>query len=73
MSNLPVVVSINLCLQYAYTQCPVSCRMTYGLYFPQSPHRPYNDETVTFYVKDYRNKGQWKELTISGGTSYDGF
>ena len=25
-----------------------------------------NDETVTFYVKDYRNKGQWKELTLSG-------
>ena len=25
-----------------------------------------NDETVTFSVKDYRNKGQWKELTLSG-------
>ena len=25
-----------------------------------------DDETVTFFVKDYRNKGEWKELTISG-------
>ena len=25
-----------------------------------------HDETVTFSVKDYRNKGQWKELSISG-------
>lgn len=25
-----------------------------------------DDETVTFSVKDYRNKGQWKELTLSG-------
>lgn len=25
-----------------------------------------DDETVTFSVKDYRNKGQWKELTVSG-------
>ena len=25
-----------------------------------------DDESVTFFVKDYRNKGQWKELTISG-------
>jgi hypothetical protein len=23
-------------------------------------------ENVTFSVKDYRNKGQWKEQTISG-------
>ena len=25
-----------------------------------------DEETVTFSVKDYRNKGQWKELTLSG-------
>ena len=25
-----------------------------------------DDATVTFLVKDYRNEGQWKELTISG-------
>ena len=25
-----------------------------------------DDDTVTFLVKDYRNEGQWKELTISG-------
>ena len=25
-----------------------------------------NDNTVTFYVKDYKNDGAWKELTISG-------
>lgn len=25
-----------------------------------------DDDTVTFSVKDYRNEGQWKELTISG-------
>ena len=25
-----------------------------------------DDETVTSFVKDYRNKGEWKELTISG-------
>ena len=25
-----------------------------------------DDENVTFSVKDYRNKGQWKELTLSG-------
>jgi hypothetical protein len=25
-----------------------------------------NDENVTFSVKDYRNAGKWKELTISG-------
>ena len=25
-----------------------------------------SDDTVTFLVKDYRNEGQWKELTISG-------
>ena len=25
-----------------------------------------DDDTVTFLVKDYRNDGQWKELTISG-------
>lgn len=25
-----------------------------------------NDENVTFSVKDYRNEGKWKELTISG-------
>ena len=25
-----------------------------------------DDKTVTFSVKDYRNKGQWKELTLSG-------
>lgn len=25
-----------------------------------------DENTVTFSVKDYRNKGQWKELTISG-------
>ena len=25
-----------------------------------------DDETVTFSVKDYRNNGQWKELTLSG-------
>lgn len=25
-----------------------------------------DDETVTFSVKDYRNKGQWKELALSG-------
>ena len=30
-----------------------------------SNHRM-DDETVTFSVKDYRNKGQWKELTLSG-------
>ncbi|MFQ7353979.1 MAG: transposase [Coprococcus phoceensis] len=24
-----------------------------------------DDKTVTFSVKDYRNKGQWKELTLS--------
>ena len=24
-----------------------------------------DDETVTFFVKDYRNKGEWKELTVS--------
>ncbi|MDE5910049.1 MAG: transposase [Lachnospiraceae bacterium] len=25
-----------------------------------------DEETVTFSVKDYRNQGQWKELTLSG-------
>ena len=25
-----------------------------------------DEETVTFSVKDYRNKGQWKKLTLSG-------
>ncbi len=25
-----------------------------------------DDENVTFSVKDYRNEGQWKELTLSG-------
>ena len=25
-----------------------------------------DEETVTFSVKDYRNKGQWKELALSG-------
>ena len=25
-----------------------------------------DDDTVTFLVKDYRNEGQWKELTIPG-------
>ncbi|WP_333813822.1 IS91 family transposase [Muricomes intestini] len=25
-----------------------------------------DEETVTFSVKDYRNEGQWKELTLSG-------
>lgn len=25
-----------------------------------------DDRTVTFSVKDYRDKGQWKELTLSG-------
>ena len=25
-----------------------------------------DDENITFYVKDYRNKGQWKELVLSG-------
>ena len=25
-----------------------------------------DDDTVTFSVKDYRNEGQWKKLTISG-------
>lgn len=25
-----------------------------------------DDGNVTFSVKDYRNKGQWKELTLSG-------
>ena len=34
MSNLPVVVLINLCLQYAYPQCPVSCRNDIWIMFP---------------------------------------
>ena len=25
-----------------------------------------DEETVTFSVKDYRNQGQWKDLTLSG-------
>ena len=25
-----------------------------------------DEETVTFSVKDYRNEGRWKELTLSG-------
>lgn len=25
-----------------------------------------NEDTVTYYVKDYREQGKWKELTISG-------
>ncbi len=25
-----------------------------------------NDTTVTFFVKDYKNQGQWKELTLTG-------
>ena len=32
-----------------------------------------DDGNVTFSVKDYRNKGQWKELTLSGVELYDGF
>lgn len=25
-----------------------------------------DENTVTFYVKDYRNDGRWKELTLTG-------
>lgn len=42
-----------------------------GKYTPRiaiSNHRiiRMDDETVAFSVKDYRNKGHWKELTLSG-------
>lgn len=32
-----------------------------------------DDGNVTFSVKDYRNKGQWKELTLPALNLYDGF
>jgi len=31
------------------------------------------DSTVTFAVKDYKNHGQWKELTLSGEEFIRGF
>ena len=49
-------------------QSVINCLGKYTHRIAISNHRIIcmNDNTVTFYVKDYKNDGAWKELTISG-------